>query len=367
MTHTTPLAVSRRFRPGLQKTTWQSAPHPSGIRDGRLDQGVGRRSSTSVPRHASPSHSHLPRSRSCAKSTPPGFDSRNQSESWGIRGVTRIRSDRDQTRRCRDGPSTGLVLGPPPVRPIAVTRLFLFKPSAAPAVRAPEDCKTVSIFCRSGGGISFPSLQRRMAQQQRASEFKHACNDACHWQVTPPSYHLPLHVCTRTPPNCHWSQLVRTSNSVDRSTCARRFSGPGQEDRKYCRGPGATRWPTGSGAPAKPSQTSHDATVEATVIGGWRHMSPVHQRQTRTPLSGGPRGRIPARRTKTNQQTGAGLPRFPREAEAAHRGWDGGDPADADVQVWFGLVCGCLVSENFWVKGHIDCLIRCWEGFSGIN
>ena len=28
---------------------------------------------------------------------------------------------------------------------------------------------------------------------------------------------------------------------------------------------------------------------------------------------------------------------------------------------------GCLVSENFWIKSHIDCLIRCREGFSGTN
>ena len=28
---------------------------------------------------------------------------------------------------------------------------------------------------------------------------------------------------------------------------------------------------------------------------------------------------------------------------------------------------GCLVSENFWIKSHIDCLTRCREGFSGTN
>ena len=28
---------------------------------------------------------------------------------------------------------------------------------------------------------------------------------------------------------------------------------------------------------------------------------------------------------------------------------------------------GCLVSENFWIKGHIDCLTRCREGFLDTN
>ena len=33
----------------------------------------------------------------------------------------------------------------------------------------------------------------------------------------------------------------------------------------------------------------------------------------------------------------------------------------------FIFVRGCLVSENFWFKGHIDCLTRCREDFSDTN
>ena len=164
-THQSPaLAVSRRFRPGLQKTTWQSAAHPHpgyGTDDLTLEGGAHALISAGIV---------LARPR----------DSRKQSESWGIRGVTCIRSDRDQTRRrCRDGPSehgSGRVSVRWPdwdwdpsrspdrghhtvvhVQTLGGTGSPVEK-TPAPAVRALEDWKAVSIFRRSGGGTKIVTL-----------------------------------------------------------------------------------------------------------------------------------------------------------------------------------------------------------------